>query len=264
MNKAFKKFSISAVAGLALAAPMALAIAPAHADEGDAVTLRLDSMKGSKATGTATLTPTDDGSLKVEINGKNMVPNMPHAQHMHGDFMGMDFTCPTDAADTNNNGFISIEEGVPMYGGVMISLTTEGDFSADSGLALDRFPVADADGNLKYTRTLAAADLPEGTIKGLASLHIVQHGVDANGNDKYDLDGLGESTFAKSLGLDGIPAEGTDSATCGMIVPSGAVETGGEAPTAPNAGLLAAGGALALGGAAVALKRRRSSSVTGV
>lgn len=263
MNRTFKKVSISALAGLALAAPMALSISPASADEGDAVTLRLDSMKGSKATGTATLTPMKDGSLKIEIKSKNMVPNMPHAQHMHGDLSGKHFTCPTDAADTNGNGFISIEEGVPMYGGVMTSLTTEGDVSADSGLALDRFPVADADGNLNYTRTLTAAELPEGTIKGLANLHIVQHGVDANGNDKYDLDGLGESTFAKSLGVEGVPAEGTDSATCGMVMPSGSVNTGGEAPTAVNGGLIAAGSVLALGGAAVAVSRRRSASVTG-
>jgi hypothetical protein len=33
----------------------------------------------------------------------------------------------------------------------------------------------------------------------------VQHGLDVNGNDKYDLEGLGESTFAKSLGVSGVP-----------------------------------------------------------
>ncbi len=263
MNRKFKTFSISALAGLALAAPMAMAISPAHADEGDTVTLRLDSMKGSNATGEAALTPTADGGLTVSIKSKDMIPNMPHAQHLHGDFSGKDFTCPTPAADTDGDGFISIEEGVPTYGGVKISLTTTGDISGDSGLALDRFPVADADGNLEYNRTLTAAELPEGTLDNIANLHIVQHGVDANGNDKYDLDGLGESTFAKSLGVDGIPEEGTDSATCGMIVPSGAVETGGEAPTAPSTGLLAAGGVLAVGGGALALGRRRSASVTG-
>ncbi len=263
MNRTLKNFSISAVAGLALAAPMAMAISPAHADEGDSVTLRLDSMKGSNATGEAALTPTADGGLMVSIKAKNMVPNMPHAQHLHGDFSGKDFTCPTPSADTDGDGFISIEEGVPTYGGVKISLTTTGDISGESGLALDRFPVADADGNLRYSRTLTAAELPEGTLDNIANLHIVQHGVDANGNDKYDLEGLGESTFAKSLGVDGIPEEGTDSATCGMVIPSGAVETGGEAPTAVNGGLVAAGGVLAAGGAAVVISRRRSASVTG-
>ncbi len=263
MNRTWKTFSISAAAGLVLAAPTALAISPAHADEGDTVRLRLDSLKGSDASGEAALTPTADGGLMVSIKAINMVPNMPHAQHMHGDFSGEDFTCPTPAADTDGDGFISIPEGVPTYGGVKISLTTTGDVSGDSGLALDRFPVADADGNLEYSRTLTAAELPEGTLDNIANLHIVQHGVDANGNDKYDLEGLGESAFAKSLGADGIPAEGTRSATCGMVMPSGGVETGGEAPAVPNAGLLAAGGALAVGGGAVALGRRRSASVAG-
>lgn len=263
MNRTWKSLTASAAVGLALTAPMALAVSPAHADEGDAVMLRLDSMKGTNATGEATLTPTSDGGLMVEITAKDMVPNMPHAQHLHGDFSGKDFTCPSPSADTDGDGFISIPEAAAIYGGVKISLTTTGDVSGDSGLALDRFPVADADGNLSYSRTLTAAELPDGTLDNLANLHIVQHGVDANGNDKYDLEGLGESEFAKSLGVDGIPAEGTRSATCGMVMPSGAVETGGEAPTAPNAGLLAAGGVLAAGGAAVALGSRRSATVTG-
>ncbi len=263
MNRTFKSLSASAVAALVIAAPMALSISPAHADEGDAVSFRLDSMKGANATGEATLTPTEDGGLMVEIMAKDMVPNSPHAQHMHGDTSGAMKHCPAPSADKDGNGFISIEEGFPAYGDIHISLTTEGDTTKASGLAVDRMPMADAQGNLSYKRTLTAAELPKGTLENLSNLHVVQHGVDANGNGKYDMEGLGESTFAKSLGVDGIPAEATDSATCGMIMPSGGVNTGGEAPTAPNAGLLAAGGVLAAGGAAVAISRRRSATVTG-
>ncbi|MEO7589115.1 MAG: hypothetical protein ABIS84_13945 [Arachnia sp.] len=263
MNRTWKSLSLSAVAALAVSAPMALAVSPAHADEGAAVTFRLDSQKGSNATGEATLTPTKDGGLTVEIMAKDMVPNSPHAQHIHGDTTGALKHCPAPSADKDGNGFISIEEGFPAYGDIHISLTTTGDTTKASGLAVDRMPMADAQGNLSYKRTLTAAELPKGTIKNLANLHVVQHGVDANKNGKYDMEGLGESTFAKSLGVDGIPAEATDSATCGMIMPSGAVETGGEAPTAPNAGLLAAGGVLLVGGAAVAITRRRTASVTG-
>lgn len=263
MNRTWKSLSISAAVGLAFAAPVALAASPAHADEGDAVMLRLDSMKGADATGEATLTPTGDGGLVVEIRAKDMVPNSPHAQHIHGDTSGAMKHCPAPSADKDGNGFISIEEGFPDYGDIHISLTTEGDTTKASGLAVDRMPVADAQGNLSYKRTLTAAELPKGTIENLSNLHIVQHGVDANDNDKYDMEGLGESTFAKSLGVDGIPAEATDSATCGMIMPSGGVDTGGEAPTAPNSGLLAAGGVLVAGGAAVAISRRRSATVTG-
>jgi hypothetical protein len=90
------------------------------------------------------------------------------------------------------DGGLTVEEGLPMYGNIHISLTTEGDTSKASGLAVDRFPVADADGNLDHTRTF---------------------------------------TFATSLGVDGIPVGATDAAICGMVMPLGGVETGrGTAP----------------------------------
>jgi len=267
MNRTWKSITASAAISLAVAAPLALSTSFASAHDGEnhdqAVMLRLDSMKGANATGEATLTPTDDGGLTVEVTAKDMVPNSPHAQHIHGDTSGAMFHCPAPSADKDGNGFISIEEGLPDYGDIHISLTTTGDTTKASGLAVDRMPTADAQGNLSYKRTLTAAELPEGTLENLTNLHIVQHGVDANNNGKYDMEGLGESTFAKSLGVDGIPAEATDSATCGMIMPSGAVETGGEAPTAVNGGLVAAGGVLAAGGAAVVISRRRSATVTG-
>lgn len=60
--------------------------------------------------------------------------------------------------------------------------------------------MADARGNLDYARTIPAGQVPAGIVENLHHLHIVQHGLDVNGNDKYDLKGLGESVFAKSLG----------------------------------------------------------------
>ena len=264
MNRTWKSITASAAISLAVAAPLALSTSFASADDATdkTVMLRLDSMKGANATGEASLTPTSDGGLVVEVTATNMVPNSPHAQHIHGDTTGAMFHCPAPSADTDGNGFISIEEGLPDYGDIHISLTTTGDTTKASGLAVDRMPTADAQGNLSYKRTLTAAELPAGTLENLTNLHIVQHGVDANDNGKYDMEGLGESTFAKSLGVAGIPAEATDSATCGMIMPTGAVETGGEAPTAINGGLVAAGAVLAVGGAGVVISRRRSATVT--
>ncbi|MGJ6981668.1 hypothetical protein ACSDQ9_14255 [Aestuariimicrobium soli] len=254
------------MAGLAVGAVIALPLAalgtPAQAHPGhphEAVTIRLDATLGSDASGTATLTPTSDGGLTVSVKAQGMTPGMPHAQHIHGDVSGHHFTCPGPDADTNNNGYLSVEEGLPQYGGIHISLTTKGDTSPKSGLAVDRMPVADANGNLSYTRTLTAAELPQGTLEHLTMLHMVQHGIDANGNDKYDLDGLGESSFAKSLGAAGIPEEATDVATCGMVVPSG-VNTGGEAGAGvENTGLIALGGVLLAGAGTTALVARRSA-----
>ena len=176
----------------------------------------------------------------------------------------MDFHCPDMSADKDGNGFVSTEEGMPQYGDIFVSLTTAGDTSKASGLAVDRMPMADAKGDLTYERTIAAADLPDGTIAHLKDLHVVQHGIDANNNDKYDLEGLGESTLAKSAGLTGIPEEATDPATCGMItgaaagsVPVGGVATGdGSARDNGMSTPLYAAGGLMLAGAFVLMRRR--------
>jgi hypothetical protein len=202
----------------------------------------------------------------VVIDGKGFTPKMPHAQHFHGSFTAdSDFTCPTSASDKDGDGQVNVEEGLPQYGDVIVSLTTSGDTSARSGLALDRFPVADADGNLRYERTI---EFPKGAGERMRNFHIVQHGLDVNGNDKYDLEGLGESTFAKSLGVNGVPEEGTNPATCGTIsgaaagsTPTGGVETGsGTSQGIESPGLLAAGGAALAGALVLVGARRRARS----
>jgi hypothetical protein len=84
-------------------------------------------------------------------------------------------------------------------------------------------------------------------------VHVVQHGIDANNNDKYDVEALGVSTFADSLGVPNIPEEATDPASCGVVQgagmtgrPRGGVETGGGPGAEVNAPLAAAGAALLL------------------
>lgn len=214
---------------LALPAAFAMTLlgtaAPANAEE--SVNVQLDELNSSGATGTATLSVTPEGDLEVAIEAEGLVPNSPHAQHIHGSAEGHDFQCPDESADADGDGIITTTEGLPSYGDIFISLTTEGDTSKDSGLAVDRMPVADEDGSLSYERTIPAADLPEGTADHLHDLHIVQHGIDTNGNDKYD--GERKSDLDPAL-----PAEATDPADCGMVTgaaagttPSGGVETGG-------------------------------------
>jgi hypothetical protein len=256
LNRAL--FALPAAAAILFAVPTA-----AYADE--SVQVKLTELNSSGASGTATLTATTGGDLKVSIRGRGLVPNAPHAQHLHGATNGMDFHCPDMSADKDGDGYLTVEEGMPDYGNIFISLTTKGDTAPASGLAVDRMPTADAKGNLSYDRTLAAADLPEGTIEHLKDLHVVQHGIDANNNGKYDLGTLGESTLAKSAGLDGIPEEVTDPATCGMIsgaaagsVPVGGVATG-DGSTRPDsqAPMYALGGVALLGALGAFAARRR-------
>lgn len=249
-----KSARIAAVAGLA-ALPIAFA-APASAAE--TVNFTLNDINSTGSTATATISVNDDGSLRVQIDGTGFTPNSPHAQHIHGEVGSKKFVCPSPSADKDGDSLISTVEGVPAYGGVMISLTTEGDTSPKSGLAVDRFPVADAEGNLDYERTIPADAVPEGFADSLQQLHIVQHGIDTNGNDKYDMEALGESPFAKSLGVDGIPAEATFPATCGEVTPAGSVDTGaGSTDGAEQLPLMAFGGVALAGAAGTLLLRRR-------
>ncbi|WP_433825859.1 hypothetical protein ACQP2E_27590 [Actinoplanes sp. CA-015351] len=253
---------------LLLAVPTVLVLAfPAPALASESVHVKLLELNKSGASGTATLTALDNGDLKISIRSRGLVPGSPHAQHLHGSADGMDFHCPAMSADTDGDGYVSTEEGVPDYGDIFVSLTTKGDVSRASGLAVDRMPSADSKGVLSYDRTIAGADLPAGTVAHLKDLHIVQHGIDANGNDAYDMKALGESTLAKAAGLNGIPQEATNPALCGMVsgaaagsIPVGGVATGdgstlnrGVAGWAGYAGL-----ALLVALGAVLVSRRRA------
>ncbi len=127
------------------------------------------------------------------------------------------------------------EEASGEYGNVFMALTTEGDASADSGLAIDRMPVASASGHVDYNRTFSADEVPEGLVEQLSEVHVVQHGIDVNGNGRYDLAGAGVSTFAENLGIPDIPEEATNPASCGVV-------TGAKTPMAPHGGVETGGG----------------------
>ncbi len=241
-----------------LPAALALGVAgPASAEEGKAHQIDLKPLSDSGASGTAFLS-VEGNKLTVKIEGEGYTPNSPHAQHIHGSTEGKDFKCPTPAADKDGDGIVSTVEGIPAYGDIMISLTTKGDTSKDSGLAVKRMPTADENGNLSYERTIEVSD---DVVKHIKDLHIVQHGLDANDNGKYDTD-AGKSELDPAL-----PLEATAPATCGMVkgaaigsMPVGGVETGGEGTGGiESPGMIAAGG-LGLVGAAGALvmARRRT------
>jgi hypothetical protein len=245
---------------LILAAASAILCLPMSAAADTTVKAKLAEQNGSGASGTATLTATDDGGLKVVIHSKGLVPGVFHPQHIHGSAHGEHFTCPTlKEADKDGDGVITNEEGMGEYGLIFFPLTTSGGATATPQDALDpkRMPVADAEGRIDYERTFPAEMLPDGLLKHLSSMHVVQHGIDKNNNGKYDMDALGESTFAKNQGKPGVPEEVTDPAVCGVVKGAGAadkarggVETGGAPTPDLNAPLAAAGAGLLLVAAA--------------
>jgi hypothetical protein len=208
---------------MALALVASLALAPVAFAQQGGQTFQADlaPLNGSGASGTATLTLEGD-QLTADIHSQGLAPDQPHAQHIHGMAQAIS-ECPTLAADADGSGAISTAEGQPAYGPVNTSLTTTGDTSAESGLAVDRFPVADANGNVSYSRIFA---LSNDVANNLGNFAIVQHGIDFNGNGEYDFD-AGVSSLDPSL-----PFEATAPANCGRIVATSAAlpSTGGISP----------------------------------
>ena len=140
-----------------------------------------------------------------------LAPNLPHAQHIHGQAL---HTCPRLNSDTNHDGYINTAEGMPSYGPILVSLTTTGDATPASALAVTRFPVADANGNLEYNRTLViGTDITRSVADGLRRDQIVSHGMDTNMNHMYDFS-LGASELDPTL-----PQEATVPAVCGVLRP---------------------------------------------
>ena len=112
--------------------------------------------------------------------------------------------------------------------------------------------------------SIPAADVPDVLLHHLSEVHVVQHGIDANNNDKYDLAGLGVSTFAKNLGLGTVPEEATDPASCGVLTgamagvpPHGGVETGGGPGGRADLAMAGLGGLLVALSAVLLVRRTR-------
>ncbi|HSF37643.1 MAG TPA: hypothetical protein VLA70_16080 [Nocardioides sp.] len=147
---------------------------------------------------------------KVRIDARGLAKNLPHAQHLHFGAEARN-ECPNVFDDANNDLRINVAEGVPDYGPILKSLTTKGDTSPKSGLAVDRFPTTPK-GVEKYERVINFA--PGAVLKAIKNGKgvIVIHGVDHNGNGEYDFDGAGASELDPSL-----PAEATDPALCGVL-----------------------------------------------
>jgi hypothetical protein len=190
------------------------------------VTLSADlaGLNGSGATGTATAVVRNQKIQHVEVHAEGLTPDAPHAQHIHYGQQALN-ECPTLALDENGDGRINTLEGVPAYGPVVVSLTTTGDTSPASLLAVDRFPVAE-DGEYHYSRSnIEFTDVAgtgysggDGTAKQIAdSIRagegvVVIHGIDYDGDGTYSFSDEGASELDASL-----PAEATDPAVCGVL-----------------------------------------------
>ena len=132
-------------------------------------------------------------SLSVTIHATGLEPGV-HPQHIHGKEMAK-AECPTSAADTNHDGFVSVIEGAPAYGLIKLNLTnpqtafgppvTTALFTPFAGKADSKnFPVVGQDGILNFSNTYnfdssAAAQGAYESLMPLGDQHIVLHGATA-------------------------------------------------------------------------------------
>ena len=112
----------------------------------------------------------DGDVLKATVLAAGVTPDKVHPQHIHGLDSGANATCPPASADENNDGYISLTEGLPYYGGVKLALENED----------GTWPMANAAGFYTYQRTF---DL-NGADFNWENLAVVVHGMFVG--DDYD------------------------------------------------------------------------------
>ena len=252
---------------LGFAALMAFA-GPASAAEGTVMAnLAPVPVNPVDATGQAMAT-INGTTMSFELAAQGLLAGAPHAAHIH---FGADARQMCPAASDNNAAPLSGEmhpeehftttEGAPAYGEIVVSLTTSGDASPDSGLAVDRFATGE---DIEYSRgdVQVSEEVARAVLAGEGV--VVVHGVDYDGDGTYGPGERGVSDLDASL-----PGEATDPAICGVLnasqmggVPAGGVETGAGSTTGmENVGLIGAGvGAVAAAGGVALYARRRFST----
>ncbi|MEU2117632.1 hypothetical protein ABZ567_18685 [Streptomyces sp. NPDC016459] len=252
MNKSTAATLTAALVVIATGAALAPAALAADGAEGKTLHATLAPVPTNKVTGSGTAMVHLNGhQATVTIKTQGLLADAPHAQHFH---IGAKGQCPPASAATKHNGLLSMNttDGLPFYGKIGASLTTTGDTGAShSALAVDRFPKGSS---YTYHRTIT---VDEETAKSLRSNNavVVVHGIDYNGNGKYD-DVLGASDLDPKL-----PSEATNPALCGPLktAPAGAVAGGmGGTQDSDTVALTAAAGLLTAAAGTMYLRRRHS------
>ena len=213
---------------------------------------------GGSGTGTVQISGTN---LSFTLAAQGLLAGAPHAAHIHFGETARN-ECPTAAdnnaaalpGETDPHTHFTTTEGAPAYGEIVVSLTTSGDTSPASALAVDRFAVGD-----KFSYSRGDVQVSEGVAQAILAgkAVVVVHGVDYDGDGTYS---AGTRGMSELPGASALPGEATDPALCGVlnVTPRGGVAAGdGSAST--DAGVLpyVLGGLAftAAGGAAFAARR---------
>ena len=111
-------------------------------DNADYYKARLTELNDSDVYGLAYL-KLEGEMLEATVWANGMTPNMAHPQHIHGfDDDSVNSTCPPASA-AGDDGILSLEDGAPFYGPVLLELYEP----------VDEFPVANSSGMITFQRT---------------------------------------------------------------------------------------------------------------
>ena len=202
-------------------------VAP-EAEPSNTTRATLAPLNNSGVNGRADVVVVDGKKVRVDLNARRLLKGVPHAQHIHFGSRAR-HECPTVRDDDNADHRLNTAEGQPAYGPVRVSLTTRGDTSPDSTLAVKRFPTAPK-GRVDYDRKGIEVSKKVARAIRRGNAVVVLHGIDYNGNGEYDFD-AGESELDPSL-----PAEATDPVSCGVLHPVAAAEEDGGPLPLPRSG----------------------------
>lgn len=134
-------------------------------DDPDYFMAVLESLNGSGVVGVAQLVLEDGQYLTVQIDATGLEPSAFHPQHIHGlDKPRENSSCPGPEADADGDGIVSVGEGLPWYGPVLLPLAP--------------FNLVDGAGELSYTAMFTIR--PE-SLRPLHKRTIVLHGLAVNG-----------------------------------------------------------------------------------
>ncbi|CAN5144881.1 hypothetical protein BH24ACT10_BH24ACT10_09740 [soil metagenome] len=128
---------------------------PAKSQGAEVHQVRLTELNDSGVTGKAVLV-LKDGTLRVKLHARDLVPDMLHPQHIHGLAGSTNATCPPPSA-AGDDGILTLGDGLPFYGPVLLPLTP--------------FPMAD-NGKINYHETFSV----DGDLADLSDEAIVVHG----------------------------------------------------------------------------------------
>lgn len=134
-------------------------------DDPDYFMAVLESLNDSGVVGVARLVVEDGQYLTVQIEATGLEPSVVHPQHIHGlDKPRENSSCPGPEADANGDGIVSVGEGLPWYGPVVLPLAP--------------FNLVDGAGELSYTAMFTIR--PE-SLRPLHKRSIVLHGLSVDG-----------------------------------------------------------------------------------